>query len=106
MELSKVFSYLFFFTFPIFAVAEIVEFNATCWDMTNYKSGPRASLTDILKLADTVQGQKRCFISKPDDNPMVKKDQGHVGDIWAYLLWTQTDLTKGIYEVEYEWYVD
>jgi hypothetical protein len=80
----------------------VVEFNASCWDMQTF-DGPKASRTDILKLADQIARRTECILTKPDDGYLYMKDLGAVGDAGARLLWTQETLNKGLRNVGYPW---
>lgn len=103
MKLREVFHLLVLAIFFLHATAEPGEFNVSCWDMTNEKREPRASLANILQLADVVESNTLCYLSKKDDVTLPKRSPGQVGDVYAWLHWTRSDINKGVYEVHYNW---
>lgn len=103
MRLSSIYRWFSLFICFVLTAAEIVELNATCWDMQTYSEGPRASLSDILKAANAVETKGNCYVRKEDDNYKKRVLQGSSGDAYAYLLWTPSEMNKGVFEVQYPW---
>jgi hypothetical protein len=103
MELFVIFRLLVLSIFVHHATAGPGEYNISCWDMTNEKREPRASLANILQLADAVESNTLCYLSKKDDVTLTKRSLGQVGDVYAWLHWTRSDINIGVYEVQYNW---
>ena len=73
--------------------------------MTTFKDRTkRASLADILDIASAVARRAKCEIGKQRGGPWKFKDeQATLGSAKVNLLWTEEEINKDVFRVEYPW---
>jgi len=84
-----------------------LDFAAFCWDTTTWANKTeRATLADILAVADVVEQQQECAIKKSRGGSWkIKKGLGTSGSAKVNLLFTEEQINKDVFLVDYSWHV-